>query len=259
MTSRGPHEHPHLDRYARRFEQAVGDARERLTPPPRVRFELRRKSMHVLTAVLAVPVLLFAPIWVMLTIAAIVVVLITVAYSIERRRLLVVNPIEEALHEAVTEPIQTILQKTRRPGESYPWSPVLYTFSIVVIALGTQYLGIPFAFAFAAYAVLGLGDTASALYGIAYGRSPLPWNRKKTWEGTAAGIIVGFIAAVLFASADFAFRGQVLPLLIFPVLALGAIAGMLAETAPNTQDNLMIPLSAWFVMVAVAIPLGLTG
>ncbi len=258
MTSdRGPHERGAISRYSRRIDRVVDDAKERLTPPPKVRFELRRKAIHVFTAIFAVPVLLFAPLWVTLGLGVTAVTLITVAYWIGRRRVLLVNRIEEALHEAVTEPIQTMLEKTRRPGESYPWSPVLYTVSLVSIAFGTEMLSMPYALALAAYAILGLGDTASALYGIAYGRRPLPWNTNKTWEGTGAGIIVGFIAAVVFASVDYAVRGVVVPVTLFPIMVAGAVAGMLAETVKGVQDNLVIPLSAWGVMVVLWRALGL--
>jgi dolichol kinase len=50
--------------------------------------------------------------------------------------------------------------------------------ALAIIATAHQFAGLSWAVAFAAYAILGVGDAASALVGVAYGRHKLPWNAR---------------------------------------------------------------------------------
>ncbi|HLE96272.1 MAG TPA: hypothetical protein VI997_02790, partial [Candidatus Thermoplasmatota archaeon] len=179
-------------------------------------------------------------------------VVITAANLVLERRL----PKIEPMHTLVTEPIGRAIVETRRAGERYPWAPVLFIVSLVVCAVATKALGLPLAYAFAAYGILGVGDAASALIGIAYGKRKLPWNRRKTIEGTTAGLAGGFASAVLFAAADYAFRGDVLPAAFLAVALAGAVVGAALETLPGVQDNLVVPMGSWAVMVGLGVALG---
>lgn len=248
MAYHGPH-----DDFVVRAVRYMNEARERLHVPARVRFELRRKAWHVLGAVAAVPVLLVLPIPWAIGIALLGIVLILSAYSVERRRSLVASPLAETLENTVGR----ALKETRRHDEGFPWASILYGVSLIIIAFGTQELGVPLAYAFAAFGILGMGDAASALIGIAYGRTRLPWNRRKSLEGTVGGIVVGYFTAVLLASVAYAWTGEVLPLTLFGVCAVGAVVGMLLESLPRVQDNFVIPLGAWFSMVGLAAALHL--
>jgi dolichol kinase len=84
--------------------------------------------------------------------------------------------------------------------------------------------------------VLGIGDGVSTIIGLR-GRMKLPYNRKKTLEGTLA---------MFFASLGaFAFVGAAaIPL---------ALIAALAESVPRVDDNLMIPAAcAAFFLLAGA-------
>jgi dolichol kinase len=214
--------------------------------PPRVRFEMRRKVLHVVVAILSVPMLLILPFVFVLAVSLFGIGVIAATWAIERRRI----PREFAgpLHE----PLAQVLEKTRRPGEDFPWSPVLYTFSLILIALAHEFLGLSWALAFAAYAILGIGDAASALVGVAYGRTKLPWNRKKSIEGTLAGMVAGFFAGVVLGAIPYGIAGQFVPPLFLAVVFGGALAGALAETLPRVEDNFVVPLTSAAVMLALA-------
>jgi len=241
------HEGPHDD-FVNRAVRYMTDARERLVVPTRVRFELKRKAWHVLGATGAVPVLLVLPLLWAVAFALFTMGVVIVAYLVERRRRLVMHPLEETLQNTVVR----VLKETRRKEEAFPWASVLFLTSLILIALGSAYLKVPLAYAFAAFGILGMGDAASAIIGIAYGKTRIPWNPRKSLEGTVAGIVVGYFTAILLASVYYAAAGQVLPLIMFGVCGVGAVAGMLLESLPRVQDNFVIPVGAWTSMVAVA-------
>ena len=230
-------------------QAALRQAIHRATPPevpPAVKFEIRRKVLHVVTAVVAVPLLLLLPFLASLALAVAGIIAIALTWGIERRS------IPPELKGPLHEPLAQVLEKTRRPHEDFPWSPVLYTFSLILIGLAHELFGLSWALAFAAYAILGIGDAASALVGVAYGRNKLPWNRKKSVEGTVAGFAAGFLAGAVMASIPYVVAGMTLPALLFPVLVVGAVAGALAETIPGVEDNFVVPLSAAGAMWAAA-------
>lgn len=236
----------------RRAIERAEHARETLQQvPPGVQFELRRKALHVATAVLAVPLLLFLPLVPLVVLSALGIVAITMTWAIERRR--VSRRFAGPLHDELAH----VLAATRRPHEDYPWSPVLYTVSLVVIALAHAYLGLSWALAFAAYAILGLGDAASALVGVAYGRRRLPWNPRKSVEGTTAGLAAGFLAGSFLGALPYIVLGMAIPPLFHGVVLVGAAAGALAETIPRVEDNLVVPLAAAAAMLGAAEAVGL--
>lgn len=230
------------------LQRAIDRARAvgQIEIPPKVRFEMRRKVLHVATAVIAVPLLLLLPFFVSLGLALAGIIVMTLTWGIERRRI----PAE--LKGPLHEPLAEVLNKTRRPHEDYPWSPVLYTASLILIGLAHEIFGLSWAIAFAAYAILGLGDAASALVGVAYGRRKLPWNRKKSLEGTLAGFGAGFLAGVVMAAIPYAFAALPIPGALFLVLAIGALAGALSETIPGVEDNFVVPLTSAAAMWAAA-------
>lgn len=232
------------------------EAIERARPPDfqlpeRVRFEMRRKVLHVFTAIVAVPMLLLLPFYYAFGLAVIGIVVVTLTWAIERKRL--PPEFKGPLHE----PLAEVLQKTRRPNEDFPWSPVLYTLSLIIIGVAHEFFDLSWTIAFGAYAILGIGDAASALVGVAYGRTKLVWNRKKSAEGTLAGLLAGFLAGVVMASIPYAFAQLVVPPLILVVVLVGATAGALAETIPDVEDNFVVPLAAAAAMWGAASLLGL--
>lgn len=225
--------------------------------PDRVRFEMRRKLLHVLTAVVAVPMLLVLPFLWVLGLAVVGIGAIVSTWLVERHRnlkRLMLPPYKDLVHDRLAG----VLESTRRPGEDFPWSPVLYTVSLILIGLAVEFLGLSSSIAFAAYAILGIGDSASALVGVAYGRRKLPWNRRKSVEGTMAGFVAGAFAGTFMAALPFAFQGLPIPPAFFGVVLAGAAAGALAETVPRVEDNFIVPITSAGVMFGLGALLGLT-
>lgn len=78
-------------------------------------------------------------------------------------------------------------------------------------------------------AAFALGDSTAAIAGTAIGKRMLPFNKGKTLEGLAAGLIAGFIAALAYAD---------------PMRALiAAVVATAVEGLPlPVNDNLAIPV-----------------
>jgi len=86
--------------------------------------------------------------------------------------------------------------------------------------------------------VLAVGDSFSTIVGMKYGSRKLFYNKKKTWEGTLAGLLTSFTACLFLVPAPIAFTA--------------AAVGMLVESAPvELNDNLTIPLAVALVMLVL--------
>jgi dolichol kinase len=87
--------------------------------------------------------------------------------------------------------------------------------------------------------ILVYGDAFATIIGVK-GKYSLPWNAKKTWEGTLAGSIISS-ALLLF--------------LLAPIVAvLAAIIGMFVETIKRPiwlDDNMIIPLVTGMFLLLV--------
>ncbi len=90
----------------------------------------------------------------------------------------------------------------------------------------------------AAWAILAAGDSAAGWVGRRFGRRPLPWNRSKTAEGSAA-----------FATAAFAFSWAVLvwmgrgPVEAALLSGAASLFAAFTESLPwRLDDNLTVPL-----------------
>lgn len=240
---------PPWDDVLRGVMRPLDDAVERMSTP-RMRFEFRRKTFHVAGAVLAVPAMVFLPfVWALLF-GAVVVAVIVIAYFVRERRLKV-----QGL-EALTDPVGAVIQETRREGERFPWAPVSFTLALMAVGAAVQLLRLPVPYALAAFGILGFGDAASALVGIAFGQHKLPWNRRKSWEGTFAGVVVAAAAAIALASFWYAWQGQVLPAAMFLVFGGAALIGGLVESVPGQQDNWTVPVGSLLTMIVAGRLLG---
>lgn len=228
----------------------IGDARERLASP-RVRFEMRRKAFHVGGAIVAVPVLLLLTFWWAVAFGVSIVAVVVVAFYVRERRFGVAGGLD-----AVPNPVADAIEMTRRPGERFPWAPVSFTLALIAVGVAVELASLPQTYAFAAYGILGVGDAASALIGVAYGAHKLPWSPRKSWEGLAAGAVAGFLAATLFGAVGYAATRELLPPELVGVFALGALVGALLETLPG-EDNVTVPVGSLLVMVGAGTALGL--
>ena len=86
----------------------------------------------------------------------------------------------------------------------------------------------------AAIIILLFGDSASTIIGKKYGKTPLPFHKKKTIIGSLTFFIVAFVGALT--------QVPVIPALF------GAMFGTLTEAYSPIDDNITIPLISAFVM-----------
>jgi phosphoserine phosphatase len=119
----------------------------------------------------------------------------------------------------------------------------LYEFATapVFFALGILFtlLLFPISVSNAAIATFALGDSAAAIVGKTIGRKRLSFNKGKTFEGLAAGLFAGFLAALVYVN---------------PLKALAAAAtATIVESLPlPINDNLTIPLTTALVLTLIA-------
>jgi HAD superfamily phosphoserine phosphatase-like hydrolase len=113
-------------------------------------------------------------------------------------------------------------------------SPVFFALSIAsLLTLVSPEIG------YTAITILTLGDGTARFVGKKWGTHAIPYNRVKKTEGTIAGMVVAFIASLVFTS----------PLNAFVVSTIC----MLIETLPlPLNDNLMIPVTAWIIMLGLS-------
>ena len=114
-------------------------------------------------------------------------------------------------------------------------APIAFTLGITL-----SLLFFPPSIAYTSITVLTLGDSFANIFGKVFGKTPLPFNRKKTFEGTICGFVCAFFGSILFVN---------------PMKALVAVTvGMLVESLPlHIDDNLAIPLSAGMVLLFISI------
>ena len=113
---------------------------------------------------------------------------------------------------------------TQSEAHEFATAPIFFALGILLTMLF-----FPFQISSAAVAIFALGDSAASLFGKAFGRRILPFNRVKTLEGSVAGFVFAFLAGSFF---------------IVPSKALvGATFAMVVESLPlPLNDNLVTPL-----------------
>jgi dolichol kinase len=85
------------------------------------------------------------------------------------------------------------------------------------------------------FAILGISsisDLVTSQVGIRFGKSNILWNKKKTWEGSLAGMMSTFLISFLFIGIYWA--------VIFSLIYL--IIDIFTNKPFNLSDNLLIPI-----------------
>ncbi|MBS7643316.1 HAD-IB family phosphatase [Candidatus Bathyarchaeota archaeon] len=124
---------------------------------------------------------------------------------------------------------------TAREGESYRLvvAPLYFAagifLTLILFSAPISYVAIT---------ILTLGDSTADLFGKLFGRTPYPFNKAKTIEGSLCGLAASFGGALLFTT---------------PVTAIvGALVGMMIEALPlPIDDNLSVPLAVAIALLIV--------
>ncbi len=112
-------------------------------------------------------------------------------------------------------------------------SPIHFALGIAI-----SFLIFPEPIRYVAITILTLGDGCAHIFGMKFGRTPLPFNKGKNLEGTIFGFLFAFLGAMIFVD---------------PVRALIAAAvGMLVEGLPSPiNDNLTMPLASGLILTLI--------
>jgi dolichol kinase len=98
----------------------------------------------------------------------------------------------------------------------------------------------PMAF-FAILAMSSIGDLIPSQIGMRYGKLHIPWNTKKTWEGTFSGTVISFILCYFFIGFIYAF--------IFAVSFM--CIDLFTRKPLDVSDNLLIPIGCALVFLFI--------
>ncbi len=99
----------------------------------------------------------------------------------------------------------------------------------------------PMDIALASILILSFGDSVSHIYGTLVGKKGLPWNKKKTIEGTIYGTITATLASSIIINPLYA--------LIASISAMGFESIEIKTGEELTDDNILIPLIAGTVLL----------
>jgi dolichol kinase len=183
------------------------------------RFELRRKLFHFFFGLFLIFILTFSGrinliilLSIILIFGCIMIVLMQKGWKI---------PIADWLEETFER------ENVRFPGYGAFW----YVAGALLLAL---FLGSADEIA-AAIVALAAGDSAATIFGIR-GRHPLPYNRRKTMEGSIA-----FFAFTLPACLFVSWTG----------ITLAAIAAAVESLDTPVDDNLLIPITAILFFIVI--------
>ena len=126
----------------------------------------------------------------------------------------------------------TFLKKCKREDDEKG-----FVYFFIGIILTIYLFQFNMAIANAAIIILLFGDSSSTIFGKRFGKTLLPWSKRKTIIGTLAFFVVAFIGA-----------STQLPLL--PSL-FGALCGALTEAYSPIDDNIPIPVVSGIAMSLV--------
>ena len=129
----------------------------------------------------------------------------------------------------------------RQVENYYSSGAVLYFLVLIVLVLI-----FPLPVVAAAWAILALGDGTATLVGKNFKVKELPWNRNKSYAGTAAFLFFGTIGCMILLN-------WMLPDLNFPfLLSLSlktTVVAALVESLPwKINDNISVPIASALVM-----------
>ena len=102
----------------------------------------------------------------------------------------------------------------------------------------------------AAWGLLAFGDGTASLVGGVWARRRLPWNREKTWLGSAACWLFGSTAAAVLLLWTAPGRYEV-PFAVAVAGVAGLLVALLESSPQRLDDNLTVPLLGGLALVCL--------
>lgn len=189
---------------------AMRDERREVASPLR---EVQRKLIHMLAALTVIVHPVFPN--------AIHPVLILAAMAYATEEVLRLNGASLPL-------LSPVARRVMRCGEARRMAVAPLTLAAGVLLSLALF---PSQVAYAAILIVAVADSAASLVGINLGTTRLPYNRRKTVEGTLASLGAGVACALLY-----------LPL--WPALAAAAFGALIESLDFGAWDNLLLPIVA---------------
>src|SRR5262249_14998283 len=139
-------------------------------------------------------------------------------------------------------------QSIRRAGERNCLAAIL-GYSLIVIPMflifpSHRELGMTVA------GIVAFGDGSATLVGMLYGDRKLPWNRRKSWAGAMAFVLIGLPLAM----SIYWFAATVHPTVAATLLCVGpaVLVAAIMESLPfRLNDNFFVGLSAAVTVIAM--------
>lgn len=120
---------------------------------------------------------------------------------------------------------------------------VYFYTTFLLLTLITTAMQLPKEYVMYPVMMLTLADPASFFIGKGWGTHPLPLNRRKTIEGTAAGMLVASAVGLLFVA----------PVTAVIIGCLAMVMDVVDLKLGNLEidDNLLIPIAAFLLLLIV--------
>ncbi|OGQ57668.1 MAG: hypothetical protein A3I75_07875 [Deltaproteobacteria bacterium RIFCSPLOWO2_02_FULL_50_16] len=112
-----------------------------------------------------------------------------------------------------------------------PYEKDVFVFDPIYMVVGVFFAMLFYPVPAAACAIfqVSLADAGAAIMGVACGRTKIPWNPRKSWQGSGAFFIIAFLVSLLF----FDWNNSLL---------LALVGTLLEQTPFKGIDNLVVPL-----------------
>ncbi|WP_410509279.1 SEC59/DGK1/VTE5 family protein [Methanosarcina hadiensis] len=156
------------------------------------------------------------------------------------------------LNEMLPPQLYAFLCRWGRPGkQNIPLKGTILLVCGIVVSL----ILFPEEIVYASIAVVGFGDSVATIAGVTLGRHKLPYSEQKTVEGTLAGIIAAFIAAVVFVTPAQALVGSAGGMLLESVVGMQTIKELDSQAALKffLNDNFLIPIFSGLLMFIIGL------
>jgi len=184
-----------------------------------LRHEIIRKGMHCFGCVAAVVAARLPP-WVVVVVSAAVVLVYVISEALRVRG-------------RGLPPVTIITDLCSRPGEEMrpAFGPVALAFGFVC-----SFLLFPPAIARSAFIIACISDSAAGLFGRTFGRRHIPYSRRKTLEGSVAGLACAAPVGMLCLGPAHG-------------IIAAAVSTVIESLPIRDLDNLLMPLATGCVLV----------
>lgn len=156
------------------------------------------------------------------------------------------------LNEMLPPQLYAFLCRWGRPGkQNIPLKGTILLVCGIVLSL----ILFPREIVYASIAVVGFGDSIATIAGVTLGKHKLPYSGQKTVEGTLAGIVAAFIAAVFFVTPAQALVGSAGGMLLESVVGMQTIKELNSQAALKffLNDNFLIPVFSGLLMFIIGL------